>query len=258
MESTEARQIDLDHALDLLRRVFDDFDREIAGRRVLDFGCGAGLQACAMARLGGEFVLGLDTNPRTLARAVELASSLRLGQRVRFAGAIGDGDAGRFDIVISQNSMEHFPNPAGVLDEMKRALAPGGKLFVTFGPPWLAPYGSHMRFMTSVPWVNVLFPETAVMKVRSRYIADGARRYQDVEGGLNKMTVGRFEELASESGLQVAYRRYDCVKGLSFLGRIPLARELFINHVSCVLTASDPAPVSPSGREASWPTSPLL
>jgi len=246
----------LDNALDLLCRVFPGFEREIVGKRVLDFGCGSGLQACAMARRGASYVLGLDTNPKTLARARELASSEGLDGMVEFAETLGDAlrqaqdvlrqaqhdirqaqdeRRGRFDLLISQNSMEHFSDPAAVLGQMKSALAPGGRLLITFGPPWLAPYGSHMQFFTPVPWVNLLFPESAVMKVRSRYIHDGAARYEEVEGGLNRMSVGKFERLIKQCGLEVANRRYECVKGIDLLARLPLAREMFVNHVSCVL-----------------------
>jgi SAM-dependent methyltransferase len=235
----QGEPVGLDNALDLLCRCFPGFEREIVGKRVLDFGCGSGFQACAMAMRGAEFVLGLDTNPRTLVRAPELASRSGLDGRVTFRERLCAADIGRFDIVISQNSMEHFSDPKAVLDQMKSALAPDGRLLITFGPPWLAPYGSHMRFFTPVPWVNLLFAESGVMKVRSRYIHDGAARYREVEGGLNRMTVRRFERLIRQSGLETVHRRYDCVKALHFLARLPLVRELFINHLSCVLRQAD-------------------
>lgn len=39
-------------------------------------------------------------------------------------------------------------------------------LLITFGCPWLSPYGSHMHFFTKMPWINVFFSETTVMRVR--------------------------------------------------------------------------------------------
>lgn len=227
----------VDTSLDLLCEAFPGFEREIAGKDVLDFGCGAGLQSAAMALGGARCVLGLDTNPRTLDRARELAASLGLRDKIELAERLQSRHKGAFDLVISQNSMEHFSDPVAALEEMKSALTPGGRILITFGPLWLSPYGSHMSFFTSVPWVNILFPEKAVMSVRSRHIDDGAMRYEDVEGGLNKMTVRKFERLVEQCDLKVTYRRYRCVKGLGFLGRLPLARELFINHVSCILQA---------------------
>ena len=83
---------------------------------------------------------------------------------------------GGFDIVLSHNSMEHFGDPARILDVMKSALKPDGRLYITFGPPWYAPYGSHMHFFTRVPWVNLLFSERTVMAVRARYRNDADRK----------------------------------------------------------------------------------
>jgi ubiquinone/menaquinone biosynthesis C-methylase UbiE len=132
--------------------------------------------------------------------------------------------------------MEHYPEPAATLEEMRRLLKPGGRLLITFGPPWFAPYGSHMHFFCKVPWLNLLFTERTVMAVRARFRQDGAKRYEDCESGLNKMSVAKFERIIAEAGLKVEDRRYDCIKGLNFLGRLPLLRELFINHVTATLT----------------------
>lgn len=224
----------LETALSLLTSSFPGFESDIAGKRILDFGCGDGFQSAAMALRGADHVLGLDTNPPTLQRARDLAISLGLST-VAFGEKLQAGHRGAFDIVISQNSMEHFPDPAAILEEMKSALKPGGKLLITFGPPWLSPCGSHMSFFTPVPWVNILFSESTVMRVRSRYISDGATCYEEVGGGLNRMTVGEFERLVRQCGLRLAYRRYQCIKGLDFLAALPAARELFVNHISCVL-----------------------
>ncbi len=92
-----------------------------------------------------------------------------------------------------------------------------------------------MAWFCRVPWMHALFTERTVMSVRSLYRSDGARRYVDVETGLNKMTVGRFEGILARSNLQVQSRAYRCVKGLDVLGRLPGLREFFINQASCVL-----------------------
>ena len=108
---------------------------------------------------------------------------------------------------------------------------------ITFSPPWYAPYGSHMHFFTKVPWVNLLFSEATVMAVRACYRADGARRYESVEGGLNKMSVGKFERIVSSAGLQFVYRSDDGVRGMDAVTHIPFVRELLTNRVTCTLTS---------------------
>ena len=229
----------VDGALDNLRRRFPDLAERVRGKRVLDFGCGAGWQAAALAREGAARVVGLDTNAATLARARALAARLGIGEdRLAFAEEMAPGMRGAFDVVVSQDAMEHFGDPEGALRAMASALAPGGRLLVTFGPPWYAPSGSHMHFFTRVPWVHLLFSERTVMAVRARFRADGARRYEEVESGLNRMSLARFERVVARSGLRVEARRDACVRGVDGLARAPLLRELFVNNVSCVLSAT--------------------
>ena len=92
-----------------------------------------------------------------------------------------------------------------------------------------------MDGFTRLPWVSLLFHERTVMNVRSRYRSDGARRYEDVEGGLNRMSVTRFERLMRESGLQIQSLRLFPVKGLPVVSRLPIVRELMTAAASCVL-----------------------
>ena len=51
---------DQDRALDTLRAVFPDVDKEIVGRRVIDFGCGKGYQAVGYALAGAKSVVGVE------------------------------------------------------------------------------------------------------------------------------------------------------------------------------------------------------
>ncbi len=224
-----------ENALALLESAFPGLGDAVRGRSVLDFGCGAGFQCAALARAGAARVVGIDSNPRVLERAQALMEGLGLAARVELRTAPAPGDAAGHDVVISQHSMEHYGRPLEALRTMKAMLAPGGRIHLAFGPPWLAPRGSHMQFFTPVPWVNLLFPEATVMAVRARYRGDGARRYEEVESGLNRMTVRKFERLVAEAGLAFAQRRYRCVKGIQLLGRVPGVRELFINEVHAVL-----------------------
>lgn len=231
-----SQNCDFDKALDLLCICFPNFLDDLQGKLVLDFGCGSGFQALALVQSGAQFVIGIDINQKSLERAINMAKEKGVEDRAQFKDSIDEKDRNKFDIVISQNSMEHFKDPINILNEMKTALRKNGKIYITIEPPWFAPYGSHMHFFTKMPWVNLLFSEKAVMKVRSYFRNDGALRYEDVESGLNKMSINKFERIVSDSGLKILYKKYRCIRGLDFLGKVPLLRELIINQVDCILT----------------------
>lgn len=221
-------------ALELLDRVYPGFQQAIRGRDVVDFGCGRGYQTVAMAEAGARSVLGLDIVPNCLADAQLLAEKHGVQERVEFRSE-PPADT-HFDVVVSQNSMEHFPEPLFALRQMAAILRANGMIFVTFGPPWLAPFGHHCHYFAPIPWLNLLFRERVVMNVRARYVHDGATRYEDVTGGLNRMTVRKFEQLVHRARLTVEQEGYDVVKKLpSSVTRVPILRELLINRVSVVL-----------------------
>jgi SAM-dependent methyltransferase len=228
----------IDDALSLLEREYADFGALVANKRVVDFGCGGGYQSIALVKRYGCRVLAIDSNSATLANASARAQSLGVPtSKLAFATGASAAISQMFDVVISQNSFEHFPDPSAVLGQMQSLLAASGKLLITFGPPWLAPYGSHMRFFCRMPWINVVFSEPTVMTVRSRFRGDGARRYEDVESGLNKMTLAKFERIISSSPLRLDFRRDRCIKGFDILASIPIIREFCVNHVSVILSA---------------------
>ncbi len=224
----------ISNALDILCLVFPDFLSEVSDKRILDFGCGTGYQSVALGLKRAAFVLGVEIDSEDLLKARQLASGLKVEDRVEFVSQL-DGKYKNFDVVISQNSFEHFEDPEKILHMMGRVLGQNGKIFITFGPPWFSPYGSHMQYFTPIPWVNLLFPETTVMNVRKHFRDDGARRYEEVEGGLNRMSVAKFERIISDCGMKILYKRYECVKGLDLFADIPGVRELFINQVNCIL-----------------------
>ena len=221
-------------ALTKADRVFPNFREAVQGKIVLDYGSGFGYQAIAMALAGAKHVYALDPWDSAVARATKLVAEHSVADRVSVITS-PDEVIGRADLVLSQNSFEHFPDPGRELNAMASLLAPGGKLYICFGPPWYAPRGSHMSYFCRLPWVNVMFPEETVMKVRARFRNDGATRYVDVPGGLNMMSLAKWEGLVANTGLQVEYSKYHAIKNIQFLAAIPGLRELMVNDVTAVL-----------------------
>jgi SAM-dependent methyltransferase len=229
----------LDNCLDFVQKTIHNFRGRISGRRVLDFGCGHGWQSIAMARLGAAQVLGLDVVTERFDGAWELARQYGVSERVRFSDS---GEGFQPDVVVSIGGFEHFADPQATLNLMASLAQQDGEILVTWACPWFSPNGSHVNGFTRIPgtdiafpWLNLLVPEPAMMRLRSRYRSDGASRYEEVTGGLNRMTLAKFERIVGNSGLVVSELQYFGVKGLPLVTRVPILRELLTSAVSCVL-----------------------
>ena len=119
---------------------------------------------------------------------------------------------------------------------MKLMTNASGRVAISWAEPWLSHSGSHMNFFTWVPWVNILFSEEAVMRVRAHYRDDGAQRYEEcgLGGGLNRMTLRKWEHLLAGSGMTVEWGRYYATKGLPAVTAIPGIRELLTSSAAAV------------------------
>jgi 2-polyprenyl-6-hydroxyphenyl methylase/3-demethylubiquinone-9 3-methyltransferase len=118
------------HAINPVRLEFVAEHAPLAGRQVLDVGCGGGLLAEAMARRGAR-VLGLDLSAAALAvaRAHADAAGLEVEYRHGSAEALAAALPGRFDIVTCMELLEHVPEPAAVVAACARLAHPGGQVF---------------------------------------------------------------------------------------------------------------------------------
>jgi len=230
-----------DNCLNFARKTVPRFDERIRGKKVLDYGCGFGWQAVAMAKQSGAAqVLGLDIVPTHLEAGGALASQQGYADRVTFSSFVPDHFVP--EVVVSLSAFEHFADPATDLRRMADLLPAGGNIILSFAEPWYSPNGSHINGFTrfpfsgvAFPWLNLFFSERALLKLRSRYRSDRATRYGEISGGLNQMTLAKFERIVGESGLLVEELRYYAVKGLPGVTRIPVVRELLTAAVSCVL-----------------------
>lgn len=226
-----------DDALTLsnIKAVFPDIEQQIKGKRVVDFGCGSGYQAVAYARAGAREVVGVEIVEHLAELSADRARQEGVADIVRIERHLSEPHSA--DVIISTNSFEHFIEPEAIMNQFREALAPGGRALITFGPPWFAPTGAHMSFFCRLPWVQLLFPESAVMQARTLYRTDTPVSY--IDAGIGKISVARFERIIRTCGLKMSWYRYDCVKGLDFLQHLPGIRELFINRVSCILETTE-------------------
>ena len=156
-------------------------------RVVFDFGCGTGVDAVEIARRGAGRVIGLDLQERFLQTARHRAWEAGVTDRCHFTDKTDE----RANVVLSLDAFEHFADPAGILSLIYDLLKPGGRLLTSFGPTWYHPRGGHL--FSVFPWAHLIFTERALLRWRGDFIHDGATRFHEVRGGLNQMTVRRFE-----------------------------------------------------------------
>jgi len=167
----------LHHLLDLV-----DFGG-YAGRRVLDVGCGTGVDLVRFVR-GGASGVGIDLADSAIALARE---NLR-HQSLAASLSVGDGERlpfpdGTFELVYAHGVLQYTPGDRAMVEECRRVLAPGGMAF--------------FQVYNRISWLNAL---SRVMKV--------GLEHQDAPV-IRKYSPGEFRALLGGfSSVRLVYERF--------------------------------------------------
>jgi len=118
------------HDINPLRLDLIDREAALAGKRVVDVGCGGGILAEAMAARGAD-VVGIDLAEKGLkvAQLHLLESGRKVDYRHMDAEALAAAEPGSFDVVTCMEMLEHVPDPASTVAACARLTRPGGHLF---------------------------------------------------------------------------------------------------------------------------------
>lgn len=197
--------------------------------RVLDLGCGAGHYLLKLKAAGW------DVRGSELSRAAAEAGR-KAGLDIRYGELMQAGfEDGEFDFVRSNHSFEHIPNPDEVLQEIRRILKPGGKLFIgvpnmnsfwseKFGKYWWyfgLPVHTHNYNYKNLPILlerhnfqveNVYWNSDYASSVGSLQIRSNAKN--GVVSSDGKLIRSKFAVLAGHVAAKISdlFRRGDCIE----------------------------------------------
>jgi 2-polyprenyl-6-hydroxyphenyl methylase/3-demethylubiquinone-9 3-methyltransferase len=118
------------HEINPLRLDWIESTAPLAGKKVLDVGCGGGLLSEGMAARGAN-VTGIDLSEKPLgvARLHLFESGLSVDYRLISAEAMAEAHPGEFDVVTCLEMLEHVPDPASIVGACAKLVKPGGGVF---------------------------------------------------------------------------------------------------------------------------------
>lgn len=118
------------HQINPLRLDWIDGAAQIAGKKVVDIGCGGGILAESMAARGAQ-VTGVDLSEKALgvARLHLYESGQTVDYRHISAEEIARECPGSFDVVTCMEMLEHVPDPASTIRACATLVKPGGHVF---------------------------------------------------------------------------------------------------------------------------------
>ena len=118
------------HEINPLRVNWIDEHCPLAGKKVLDVGCGGGILSEAMS-FRGATVTGIDMGeaPLSVAKLHQLESGANVDYRQITAEALAAEQPEQYDVVTCLEMLEHVPDPASVIRACYQLVKPGGHVF---------------------------------------------------------------------------------------------------------------------------------
>lgn len=104
--------------------------------RALDYCCGTGFAAVGIAAAGlASQVHACDLSPKMIDQAAANARTVGVG----IVATVSDGERlpyadGAFELIVARGALHHLPDPVAALNEVRRVLAPGGRVIVLAEP----------------------------------------------------------------------------------------------------------------------------
>jgi 2-polyprenyl-6-hydroxyphenyl methylase / 3-demethylubiquinone-9 3-methyltransferase len=113
--------------LDYIRRA-----ATLAGRQVLDVGCGGGILSEGLCKAGARVTaIDLAGEALSVAKLHALESGLTIDYRLLAVEDLAAAAPGAYEVITCMEMLEHVPDPVSVMKAMRTLLAPGGSLFLS-------------------------------------------------------------------------------------------------------------------------------
>jgi len=118
------------HQINPLRMNYISQNINLAGKLVLDIGCGGGILSEAMANHGAQ-VTAIDMADASLsvAKLHQLESKLEIDYQKNSAEDFAELYPGKFDVITCLEMLEHVPTPSSIVSACEKLLKPGGAVF---------------------------------------------------------------------------------------------------------------------------------
>jgi SAM-dependent methyltransferase len=232
---------------------------DVAGKRVLDLGCGTGELSFFVRELGAARVQGVDLAGSLVREAQQDCKVRGLDDVVSFtvcdrADSIPIPSSS-VDVILCFDTMEHIMEYEAIIKEWRRVLAPGGQVLIWWSV-WFHPYGHHMESIVPLPWVHLLLSEASLLRVCSRmyelpefpvrvwhFDENGKKKPnpyagQTSLGYLNKLTTWKFERVCQSTGIKTVKKTVVPFSGnhlaamKRFLASLPFVSDFFCGSVA--------------------------
>lgn len=146
-------------------RYFGDLTKYCSGGVMLDIGCYIGGRSLRwLERYRGRELYGIDLDERFILAGNRYAAQNNLPAKflVNNAEAMEFPDQ-YFDVIITQNSLEHVASINSVMKEVYRVLRPNGYLACVF-PSFWCPFDHHLDLVTKTPFIHWFFRYSDILR----------------------------------------------------------------------------------------------
>ena len=226
------------------------FQLALAGKDLLDLGCGYGGRTVYYKELGARSVAGVEVREDMTAEAIAFGRTrgVQVDARIGVGESIPFADCS-FDVITSYDVFEHVESLEKTLSECHRVLRPGGTLYAAFPPFYHPTGGSHLHgYVSRSPAPNILFSAEVLLRAIALIQEERGdldrpyRRPSDPLPSVNGISVRVFLDIVqrlpfSSTNVTLQPLRHQRLRALEWVPRLavrlPILREVCTSRIRC-------------------------